>query len=753
MIEREMRQMNGRHYEISVVIPFHNVERKLFEACFESMRAQTFGFENIELIVVVHNCAPIYKKDVHELLDGFDNVVVLELENDIRSPSSPRNAGTAVASGDYVGYLDADDSFTPRCVEVVLESIKRNRAQIAVFRREYEMENPDAVPFTEIVLWDQIEKEIIVDRDNWDDVRMFTGAIGMVTSRFYDRRFLEKHGITFDEEILFAEDYMYNLTAFGYADKVVYLPQFIGYHYYIHEGSLAQSGGKTPEALVAYAKGYIKMFDKGLENGFYMNSIISRLCFTLSRFLAACPQMSMEDRLKIRDMLAPYIMQTTRMEPSKVYSAKAVKELYEVPRRVILDPEGWAASQKRLLTSGQDALGALDGSMTGTLSYILDKNQNTDMGRHYAFWDIMTVEDYRRRVPVSTYEDLGPLVQLTTRIGESGIFTSEEIAAYIVREPAEMASGGGRGERQLFPVTKRQARGNARAFSDLLRGRRTVLMPDALKGGARRFNDAVYSDTMAGTVTAMLYSDRYGIRRPNATSPQALYFSGAGFDSRYLHLLYALKDREVQQLVQPRLTWMVRMFAFIEENWRAICDDIEHGAVSLGDAVPEALLETVKHSLTPDPDRADELRAAFREGFDRPVAGRIWKGLKAVYVNAGGSEADMAQLSLRYLGDIPCRCMYYETCGTILGIGAWRGERWELKLLARATFAEFIPAEDRQAGSPRVLTQDDIRAGECYEPVITTAAGLYRFRTGDVIRITALDKDDVWFEVAHTAAQ
>jgi hypothetical protein len=43
-------------------------------------------------------------------------------------------------------------------------------------------------------------------------------------------------------------------------------------------------------------------------------------------------------------------------------------------------------------------------------------------------------------------------------------------------------------------------------------------------------------------------------------------------------------------------------------------------------------------------------------------------------------------------------------------------------------------------------------AGELYEPVITSIAGLYRYRTQDLIRITALDQDNVWFEVAYTTA-
>ena len=716
--------MKRKHYEISVVIPFHDVQLDVFKKGIDSIRAQTFGFENIELIVVIHNCAPEYKKGAHELLDGLDNVIVMELENDRRTPSSPRNAGLAVAGGDYVGFLDADDCFTPGCIEVVLESIKRNHAQIAVFRREYELEKPDAIPFTEIVLWDQIEKEIVIDRENWDNVRMFTGAIGMVTSRIYDRQFLRSHGIVFDEDILFAEDYMFTLTACGYVERIVYLPQFIGYHYYIHEGSLAQSGTKTPETLVSYAKGYVRIFDRGLENGFYMNSIISRLCFTLSRFIAACTDISMEDRLKIRDLMAPYILQT-----SKVYSAKVVKEMYEIPRRVILHPEEWADSHRQLLALGRDAASALDSSMTGTLSYILEKNQDTDMGRHYAFWDILTLEDYRRTVPLSTYEDFGPLVQLTTRIGESGIFTSEEIAAYVIQEMPEAASGSaGRADlyktagRQIFPVTRRQVKANARAFSGLLKGRRTVLLPDEVEGGMIKYNDAVYAGTMSGIVSAMLFSNMYGIARPNVTAPQELFFNGMGYDVRYLHLLFAL-----------------------EENWKVMCDDIEHGMVSVGAAVPESLSDTVKHNLTPDPVRAEELRAVFGQGFERPFARKIWKGLRAVCTNACGNEGDRELLKQRYLGDVPCRSMYYETCGTVLGIGEQRGNHYGLKLLSQAAFTEFIPDADRNAHSPRILTKDELLKGELYEPVITTAAGLYRFRTHDVIRITALDQGEVWF--------
>ena len=46
----------SRSYEFSVVTPFHDTELPLFEQAVASMRAQTYGYKNIQWIVVLHNC-------------------------------------------------------------------------------------------------------------------------------------------------------------------------------------------------------------------------------------------------------------------------------------------------------------------------------------------------------------------------------------------------------------------------------------------------------------------------------------------------------------------------------------------------------------------------------------------------------------------------------------------------------------------------------------------------------------------------
>ena len=106
-------------YKVSVVTPFHNVDMGMFEKCAESMRAQTIGFENIESIIVVHNCEPKYMPLLTEMFKDGGNVIVKELNDGIRSPAMPRNHGMQFVTTPYLGFLDGDDSYTADCLEVV----------------------------------------------------------------------------------------------------------------------------------------------------------------------------------------------------------------------------------------------------------------------------------------------------------------------------------------------------------------------------------------------------------------------------------------------------------------------------------------------------------------------------------------------------------------------------------------------------------------------------------------------------------
>ena len=173
-------------YKVSVVTPFHNVDMGMFEKCAESMRAQTIGFENIEWIIVVHNCEPKYMPLLTEMFKDDGNVIVKELNDGIRSPAMPRNHGMQFVTTPYLGFLDGDDSYTADCLEVVRREMMETQSQVVTFSREYELEKESLHPHTEKVLWNQTEWRIVMDRRDFQQDKMFSGLWPFSTSRLFD---------------------------------------------------------------------------------------------------------------------------------------------------------------------------------------------------------------------------------------------------------------------------------------------------------------------------------------------------------------------------------------------------------------------------------------------------------------------------------------------------------------------------------------------------------------------------------------
>ena len=216
----------------------------MFQKAADSMRQQTIGFENVEWIIVAHNCEPHYLPQLQEMFKDDKNVIVKELNNEAKTPSSPRNYGMLFTTAPYLGFLDGDDSYTPNCLEETVRSMQETDSQVVCFRREYELENDSLNALAEVVAWNQTFSRIVISRDNWDDEKMFGSVWGMVTSKLFDRQYLKDHDITFDEEVPFAEDGLFCVHALANADHICYLPQLIGYHYFINGGSVVQSEQK-----------------------------------------------------------------------------------------------------------------------------------------------------------------------------------------------------------------------------------------------------------------------------------------------------------------------------------------------------------------------------------------------------------------------------------------------------------------------------------------------------------------------------
>ena len=112
---------------VSVIIPVYNVESYLRE-CIKSVINQTYN--NLEIIIVDDGSNDGSERICDYYRNKDDRITVVHQAN--HGLSSARNLGLDLMNGDIVAFLDADDAYLPRMIEVMVESMKRESADIVV---------------------------------------------------------------------------------------------------------------------------------------------------------------------------------------------------------------------------------------------------------------------------------------------------------------------------------------------------------------------------------------------------------------------------------------------------------------------------------------------------------------------------------------------------------------------------------------------------------------------------------------------
>ena len=324
-------------YLLSIITPCHNAKSSMLERAFDSLREQTVGFENIEWVVVNHNDDECAVNQIRTMTESFPNVSAYVLNDGYTAPATPRNYGLERATGEYVGFLDQDDWFEPDAFEKVLRHIKE--ADMASFQFHPVCADDGVQTVPPFSLLDGRGDVIEMEPDTWDSsLFMHIMALGIWT-KVYRREFIEKHNLRFDGGVHFCDDALFNIECFHRAKRICFLPNHVGYNYFLHENSTVQNTNKTPEQIVNYAAGFATTFARGLSYGLYMNGVIwGYLCYQ-SALMIVSSDLSLRKRMRIRRMLSPYL-KTEQMESD--YAQKSFvndcKDMYRFSKAVIGHP-------------------------------------------------------------------------------------------------------------------------------------------------------------------------------------------------------------------------------------------------------------------------------------------------------------------------------------------------------------------------------------------------------------------------------
>lgn len=108
---------------VSVIIPVYNCENYL-DDCITSIIKQSYGFKNIELILVNDGSTDNSLKICKKYKNKYNNIIVINKNN--TGVSDSRNIGLEKSNGKYILFLDSDDFMSNNSIKVLSDFLDKN---------------------------------------------------------------------------------------------------------------------------------------------------------------------------------------------------------------------------------------------------------------------------------------------------------------------------------------------------------------------------------------------------------------------------------------------------------------------------------------------------------------------------------------------------------------------------------------------------------------------------------------------------
>lgn len=241
--------------KISVIIPVYNVEKYL-EACLRSIRDQTFA--DYELILVDDGSTDNSLAIMWRYAEADDRISIISQSN--KGVSAARNLGLSVARGDYILFVDSDDTILPDALECLWHHAQDTDADIVL--GNVWMHNLDGSKYKIFPRSVWIDQQTLMRGDLLYAALMPTLSFPSVVYLYFSKRsFLLENDLWMKEGIVH-EDELWCMEVMCTSRKVAPL-DFFFYSYMQREGSIMNSDNLLYriDSMFIVAKEYISFIE------------------------------------------------------------------------------------------------------------------------------------------------------------------------------------------------------------------------------------------------------------------------------------------------------------------------------------------------------------------------------------------------------------------------------------------------------------------------------------------------------------
>ncbi|OVA11780.1 GH3 auxin-responsive promoter [Macleaya cordata] len=387
------------------------------------------------------------------------------------------------------------------------------------------------------------------------------------------------------------------------------------------------------------------------------------------------------------------------------------------------------------------------------LSEILSINAHVEYLQRHGLDGHTDRDTFKKVIPVITYEDLKLDINRIANGDTSPILCREPITGFFT------SSGTSAGERKLIPTTK-----ECFERRSLFRILRTPIMnqyvPGLNKGKIMYFMFTKPEAKTPGGLVAIpilsrYYKSSHFKERPydpynDNTSPDATIICEDSYQSLYSQLLCGLyQNNQVLRVGAAFAFGFLRAIWFLQKHWTLLCNDIRTGTIDTqitDSSVQEAVLKILK----PNPKLADFIETECSRDSWQGIITRLWPNTKYIDAIVSGSMSQYIPTLDYYSNGLPIVCTRYgfSDCSPGLNLNPLcKPNEVSYTLIPTMAYFEFLPVERNNEinnSEPNFLNEKeqqelvdlvDVKLGQEYELVVTTYAGLYRYRVGDVLRV------------------
>lgn len=365
------------------------------------------------------------------------------------------------------------------------------------------------------------------------------------------------------------------------------------------------------------------------------------------------------------------------------------------------------------------------------LEDILKLNQGTVYGKMHRFSEIRSSKDYRKKIPLTQYKDYESFIE-EIAVGKEEVLTSEPVQYFGL-------SSGTTGKQKKIPTTARIRKimnlnmmftqyGLLRhAWPEARRGGKGLMLMNMLQSATTSGGVPTGSGTSGGVQSMKKFLHYFW------TTPLEVLEISDQAVANYLHLLFALQEKNLVYIMAPFASAIVQLSGVLEKEWPKLVHDLNEGRIFEELSLKPEIRNLLNAQLKANPQRAEDLEKQCQLGM-KGILQRIWPKMAYVTCVAGGSFSVYAEKLKDYIGELPVYSAVYGATEGLIGLAS-EVNKAEYVVTPRAAYYEFIPINEAEAANPSTLELTELKAGESYEIVLTNFAGFYRYRLGDVVKV------------------